>query len=147
MTIKNRVNGSNRDTQEHVVERRSTRLVFSVLTAGLVLGILAAGVGAYAARYSSLAQALDAETSPVFGSKDEWYGVDDPSKIPANIALGENPETSSALDIDWYGVDDPSKIPANIALGQNPETSSALDIDWYGVDDPSKLPVRYEPDY
>jgi hypothetical protein len=84
VTIKNRANGSNRDTQEHNVERRSRRLVFSVLTAGLMLGILiapflsvesglaagavadelcstcpieanSASVAAYAARYSNLA--------------------------------------------------------------------------------------------
>jgi hypothetical protein len=42
VTTKNRVNSSNRDTQEHVVERRSRRPVLSVLAAGLILGILIA---------------------------------------------------------------------------------------------------------
>jgi hypothetical protein len=240
VTIKNRANGSNRDTQEHNVERRSRRLVFSVLTAGLMLGILiapflsvesglAAGavadelcstcpieansasvaayaarysnlaahyaarndasvaayaarysnlaayyaarndasIAAYAARYSGLARAPSAETSSALHFN--WYSVDDPSKIPANIARGQNAETSSALDyfeipanwydsvssptraqnaetssalhFNWYGVDDPSKIPANIARGQNAETSSALHFNWYSVDDPSKLPM------
>jgi hypothetical protein len=40
--IKNSVSSSNRDTPKYVVERRSRRLVLSILTAGLVLGILIA---------------------------------------------------------------------------------------------------------
>ena len=42
MKIKNRANSSNRSTQADVVERRSRRLVFSVLTGGLILAILIA---------------------------------------------------------------------------------------------------------
>ena len=160
MTIKNRANGSNRDTQEHNVERRSRRLVFSVLTAGLMLGILiapflsvesglaagavadepcstcpieanAASVAAYAARYSNLAAYSAARNDASVAAYAARY---------SGLARALSAETRSALDIDWYSVDDPSKIPANIARGQQPEMSPALDI-WYGVDDPSKLPM------
>jgi hypothetical protein len=85
-----------------------------------------ASVAAYAARYSGLARALSAETNSALHFK--WYNVDDPSKIPANTARGQNAEASSALDYfeipaNWYdSVSSPTRA-------QNAEMSSALDID------------------
>jgi hypothetical protein len=155
VTIKNRANSSNRDAQEHNVERRSRRLVFSVLTAGLMLGILiapflsvesglaagavadepcstcpieanSASVAAYAARYSNLAAHYAARNNASVAAYAARY-----SDLGAYYAA-RNDASIAAYAARYSG----------LARALSAETSSALDVDWYSVDDPSKLPVN-----
>jgi hypothetical protein len=155
VTIKNRANGSNRDTQEHNVERRSRRLVFSVLTAGLMLGILiapflsvesglaagavadelcstcpieanSASVAAYAARYSNLAAHYAARNDASVAAYAARY-----SNLAAYYAA-RNDASIAAYAARYSG----------LARAPSAETSSALHFNWYSVDDPSKIPAN-----
>jgi hypothetical protein len=162
VTIKNRVNGSDRDIQEHIVERRSRRSVLSVLTAGLMLGILiapfllvesvlAAGAvaaepcstcpveasaAAYVARFTDLdvKQQLEVESATVRNTHAE------------KSALGA--ETSSALDSkdewedEWFWSASSPARAVRTEMGPASGSEYVWENEWYGVDDPSKIPVN-----
>jgi hypothetical protein len=160
VTIKNRVNGSDRDIQEHIVERRSRRSVLSVLTAGLMLGILiapfllvesvlAAGAvaaepcstcpveasaAAYVARFTDLDVKQQVESATVRNTHAE------------KSALGA--ETSSALDSkdewedEWFWSASSPARAVRTEMGPASGSEYVWENEWYGVDDPSELSVN-----
>jgi hypothetical protein len=141
MTIRNRVNSSNRDTQEHVVERRSRRLVVSVLTVGVMLGILIApfllvenglAAGAVADEPCLMCPveasvAADAAWYSGMPSLAAYYAT----KTEANLAADND---SVAADAAWYsGMPSlaayyAAKTEANLAADKD---SVAADAAWY----------------